>query len=460
MNKLAERIYQKSPVFVQNLLVSGEGLRIRRTRYGGNYRSIEEAALSRWALSKREIWELQGQRLQLHLRNARGSEYWREAFDQYKVNTEGSDPFSEIAKLPVLEKATVRRERDRIINRFVPSDKLRWRHTSGTTGSSLTFPETLDAEREQWAIWWRYRYALGITRDTWSGHFGGRTIVNSNTVSAPYWRLNIPGKQVLFSAYHLTSASAGAYVEQLRRRKITWMHGYPSFIAKLAEYGYAARLDPGDVCFVTTGAENLLVSQREKIEKWLGVRVRQHYGLAEAVVNMSEREDGAMRIDEDFSYVELVPITNDRRRSQCAILGTNVSNAAFPLFRYNTGDQASVDQDTNHWRRIVSIDGRKEDYVVMPNGAYVGRLDHIFKDLTNIVEAQIEQTSVEEIVIRVVKGVNFALPNDEKMLLDEFRARLGTGIRFRVHYVDKIERTAAGKLRFVISSLAQGRIES
>ena len=44
-------------------------------------------------------------------------------------------------------------------------------------------------------------------------------------------------------------------------------------------------------------------------------------------------------------------------------------------------------------RCFVGIDGRSEDYLVLSDGAKVGRLDHIFKDLTDVVEAQFVQRS-------------------------------------------------------------------
>jgi phenylacetate-CoA ligase len=63
-------------------------------------------------------------------------------------------------------------------------------------------------------------------------------------------------------------------------------------------------------------------------------------------------------------------------------------------------------------------------------------------------EAQIVQRQIDEIVIRVVKAGNF----DERPVRAEARQRLGD-MKVRFEYVDKIERTAAGKFRFVISEL-------
>ncbi len=90
--------------------------------------------------------------------------------------------------------------------------------------------------------------------------------------------------------------------------------------------------------------------------------------------------------------------------------------------------------------------------MVLPNGAVVGRLDHIFKDLVNIREAQIYQKQQGQIELRIVKGQSYT-DKDEQELLKETRKRVGDDMEIVVHYVDSIERTSAGKLRFVVSEL-------
>ena len=46
--------------------------------------------------------------------------------------------------------------------------------------------------------------------------------------------------------------------------------------------------------------------------------------------------------------------------------------------------------------RVFKIDGRSEDYLLLNDGSKVGRLDQIFKDLVDIVEAQFIQKKKEK----------------------------------------------------------------
>ena len=220
-------------------------------------------------------------------------------------------------------------------------------------------------------------------------------------------------------------------------------------------------LDPGQaVRHITIGAESLLPQQRQVIEQAFGVKVRQHYGQAESVANISECEYGNLHVDEDYSIVEFLPIGDGQYR----IIGTSLINPAFLFLRYDTGDIATLQvehpdevgegtcQCRSLGRLVKEIDGRKEDYVVLPNGAAVGRLDHIFKDLVNIREAQIYQRQQGQIELRIVKGTSYT-DKDEQELLKETRKRIGDDMEIVVRYVDAIERTRAGKLRFVVSEL-------
>jgi phenylacetate-CoA ligase len=144
------------------------------------------------------------------------------------------------------------------------------------------------------------------------------------------------------------------------------------------------------------------------------------------------------------------------------IIGTNWANPAFPLIRYDSGDIATLSNLKcpcgRSGRIVASVDGRKEDYLILPNGVKIGRLDHIFKDLVHIREAQIVQTEKGSAVFKVVKGTDYDSSGSEKKLLNEARKRLGNDIKLGVEYVDTIPRTRSGKLRFVVSELEEGKL--
>jgi phenylacetate-CoA ligase len=457
MDERVKCLYDRAPIWSQDIAVSLKGLQLQRQRYGNDFEEIMSTVKRRDQLSRAELKEIQKTRLSEFLSIAATAPFWKQRFDEYNIKTDGGDPFEELSKLPVLTKREVKGATRSFIPEGFENKTLYDCHTSGTTGSGLQFVQTRRALQEQWAVWWRYRHRFGLDRDTWCGYFGGRPVVPAEQDKPPYWRINHPAKQVLFSTFHIGTETATAYFDEIRDREFTWLHGYPSALALLANLALDKGLQPPkSVETVTTGAETLFEHQRVSISDAFDADVFQHYGLAESVANISECPAGTLHVDEDFAYVELLEGENGRN-----IVGTNWSNPAFPLLRYDTGDLATVSEtacDCNYHGRIVeSLDGRSEDYVVLPNGTKVGRLDHIFKDAEAVTEAQLYQPSVERLVFRIVPSSEFS-ETQEVEVRSKARERLGENIVFEFEYLDQVPRTDSGKIKFVVSEVTDASI--
>lgn len=443
---ILNKIYELSPVIVQNFMCSVKGLLICKRRYNEGFQKElkrfligdidQETELRDFLLLTKNIPAYDGIISQ----------------EDYDLLQRGEiDVYDVIKQFPIIDKQSVKSQLKSYINDHYCGQQFLM-HTSGTTGSGLEFPYSVKMENRQWAVWWRYRIRLGIRMDTWCGWFGGRIVISPKIICKPYWRINRPGKQVMYSSYHLTKDTAIDYYEDIKKRQLTWLHGYPSSIARLSSLFIDSGFQPlSCVRFITTGAENLMDHQISIMEKaFPNAIVRQHYGLSEGVANFSQDLDGKWHVDDDFCYVELIPL-NKEDPSLCRIIGTCFSNEAFILIRYDTGDLANVEW-VDGKPVIISFDGRKDDYITLPNGVKLGRLGFIFKQSVNIKEAQIHQHTLEDIEIKVVKGDAYS-KSDENQLLKEALDRFGTDVKVRISYVDKIERTKSGKLRLVKSDI-------
>lgn len=455
---VARAVYRHVPLPLQNFLVSLRGLSLNRWRYGGSYHEILDQVLERETYSQEALRSYQSRRLKKQFQVASRTPYWRDAFLRHGVDPETSTPLEALRRLPILTKSEVQNNIESIQPEGLDDRSLRTHETSGTTGSGLAFPVTRAADQEQWATWWRYRRRHELTRNTWCGHFGGKVVVPQTQQTPPYWRINAPLKQVYFSIFHLSRDTAKFYLREIAQRRLKWLHGYPSVLSLLASYSLESEL-PTIQCvdIVTTGAESLLPRQRELISTAFQAQVRDHYGLAERVTNISECATGSLHVDEDFAITEFLPVDDDS--AQYRIVGTSLTNDAFPLFRYDTGDVATLPESSNRGcncgrsgRVVESIDGRIEDYVQLPDGRRVGRLDHIFKSLTSIREAQIYQPELTHITIRIVPGND--LDSDTlEVVRKRARARLGSTIDISISETDSVSRTDRGKIRFVLSDV-------
>jgi phenylacetate-CoA ligase len=455
-----EQIYLRLPISLQNLSCSLEGLRIQQKRYGLGFRRRLQQAEARGRLSQEQVQGIRDKRIRDFVAHCGSAvPYYRKQFHELQISPNDIRGLDDLRCLPVLTKSDVQDHIPEFVSEKAAQYDCDYVHTSGTTGGGLRFLATHEAIEEQWATWWRYRRWHGIELGTWCAYFGGRSLVPIQHTRPPFWRTNYFGRQLFFSAYHLTPTNLRFYAEKLRSARIPWLHGYPSLLALLAGYVLDTEFDLGyQPKWITVGAENLLPQQASVIQKAFGVRPVQHYGMAEAVANISECELGSLHVDEDFAAVEFVEDQLGRSR----VIGTNFSNLATPLLRYDAQDVVwTTDRRCQCGRpgRIVdSIDGRLEDYIVLKNGARLGRLDHIFKDMIHVREAQIVQRASGTLDVLIVRGQKYG-DADAQLLSREFAQRVGKDTEFKIEYVDELRRTSAGKLRFVASEIRENRVE-
>src|SRR3990172_4442535 len=317
-----EQIYSHFPIYLQNRILTIEAQKIYDRRYSSSFFELLNKYSARTFFSYDKIVDYRNKRLSNFLNFCSGIKY----YSKYALRNSHDNAEESLDKLPILSKDEVKLHKDEILNNEILKSQIMNAHTSGTTGSGLSFHQTKLAHQEQFTVWWRYRNWHGLNLDNWCLYFGGRRIVPIKQVNPPFYRIIKPAKQIMFSGYHLNEKNIRGYVDALNEFKVEWIHGYPSLLSTLASFMLELKLKLNyKVKWLTTGAENLLDFQKMKIEQAFGVIPIQHYGQAEAVANISECPKANMHVDEDFSYVEFIPIEKDKYK----IIGSNFTNQAF-----------------------------------------------------------------------------------------------------------------------------------
>ncbi|MDR1326174.1 MAG: hypothetical protein LBK00_09085 [Treponema sp.] len=433
-----ERIYDNSPVVIQNLFCSVKGYLIFRRRFNRNFYEYLEK------FQKREYQP--DQCLKNFLHAVSETPFYKKLFRECGFNVNAGDIYTELKKLPVINKEIVKKDVKLFVNPTCKAKTIEMK-TSGSTGSGMALPYTVEMENKQWAVNWRYRRLNGIEMDWWCGWFGTKKIISSKNKNPPFWRINKPGKQVMFSSIHLSGNTVESYYNEIHKRQLKWLTGYPSQISLLASLIYENNLPPlGCVKNISLSSETLLGHQKDILKRiFPNARICQHYGLTEGVASIYQNAQDEFIINNDYCYIEFLPIEGNENLYK--IVGTGFSNEAFPLIRYDTGDIAEFMDG-----KISCIDGRIEDAITLPNGVKLGQLNHLFKPLTAIKEAQIHQKDLYHIDFDIVKGKDYTV-EDEKQLMQEIRERIDDSVFITINYVETIPRTKTGKLRLVISDI-------
>lgn len=445
------KIYNALPIWGQNFACDFEGYRIERSRYPENFEELLRTFQSHDSMSLEAVQKFQVDKLRkLFIHCQERVPYYTDLFKRIGFKAEKFNSLEQIKELPLLTKTDVNRDYDKFLTRGVKEKDCLVIYTGGTTGESLKELKSNEEEANKWAVWWRYRYRLGIKRDTVEARFASNQVVPTRQDKPPYWRENKPGKVVIYSQYHLNRDTVVDYVEDLKKRHIQWIHGYASIIANLANLMNEKGIKL-EITHITVGAENLYESQKKAIKNAFGVEPFQHYGNTEGVANFSQYPDGKIRIDEDFSYVEF-----EYRDGKNLVVGTNLYNYVMPFIRYSTGDCAELSDEQDGGFRIISnIIGREGEYIVTGSGAHISAeaLDsRVFAYIPHLGDVQIRQESVEKIDVNIIPLEGF-VSDDECMLENKLKEVVGYDMKLDIHKVSELEKSKNGKHRLVISNV-------
>jgi phenylacetate-CoA ligase len=194
------------------------------------------------------------------------------------------------------------------------------------------------------------------------------------------------------------------------------------------------------------------------IEEAFAAPIYDRYGTSEFAVSMTGCTEQHLHVDMEFGIVEVEVQEESDDSVRGPLLVTGFGNDATPFIRYRIGDVGTRSKYPCACGRpgdvFLDVDGRIEDYVVTPDGRWVGRLDHIFKEQLDVAEAQILQERPDVIEVLVVPRATFGA-RAEEALRKEIRTRLGEAIRIEVRLVDAIARERNGKFRAVKSSVGR-----
>lgn len=379
--------------------------------------------------------------------------YYKSIINQNRINIEAADIYTEMQKFPILKREEIIAKYDQIVNKEYKGATHQI-GSSGTTATSLVFPCPLERHIKLEAIWWRSWMSLGIKFNSWMVWFGGKVIIPIEQTHGPYYKVHLTMKRVMFSAFHLTAETIHEYHQSLKQMPIEWIHGHAHNIVLLATLITENKLEKlGHIKFITTGADSLFDWQRKLIqEAFPNAIIRQVYGLTEGVASICEDINGELKVDEDFAYTEFIPL-DENNPELCRIVGTGFNNPAFPMIRYETGDLATVKIDENGVRHILQIDGRTVDSIKLPNGRRISSTSMTnFEYTQQVKEVQFYQEDLYNIYVRIVKRPGYD-EEEEKKVIASIRERLPQEVQIHLEYVDKIERTKNGKIRYIISNI-------
>lgn len=446
-------IYAGSPRWLQEVIIAARETVRRSLREGKKFRHVLSDISSTQWMDKNELREYQAKNLVALVHHAAKTvPYYRKLFSEHGLNVNDVQSPEDLRSIPYLTKQDVTANPSSFISERYPGMKFRG-STSGTTGAPVTIMQDLNAIIRESAFLRRHLHWAGYREGQRLAWLRGDMIVPFAQSSPPFWRFNRPVNTLMMSSYHLAEPNAAAYLAALQTFDPAVIQAYPSSIAFLARFldATASSYKGASLRAIITSSETLTDDQRQVVERRMGCKVYDHYGSLERVVLIGTCEVGNYHLESDYGYTELLP-DND---GNLEIVGTGFNNWLMPLIRYRSHDQLVMGSDNITCacgRKLPLVDriqGRMDDYILTTDGRRIGRLDHVFKGVTNIAEAQIVQDRVGAIKIVIVPMGSFN-GQQECSLRANVADRLGKDMEVSIDLVAQIPRGRNGKLRGVI----------
>jgi len=376
---------------------------------------------------------------------------WRLKKIKYALNMidypESKDIKDFIAKFSPISKVDVISNYPLYISTKAAKFIYNYARTSGTSGTPLKIKQSLESVQLEEAFSYRQRKWTGYSlfdRIVW---IRGDKVVSPSQVTPPYWCRDYFLNRLLMSSYHISSKSSYQYIKQIEKFNPILIEAYPSSIVALARWMKDSNYvyNGSSLKAVMTSSEVFTDEDKCLVMETFGCKVYDWYGQAEHVAAIGTCEFGNQHLLTDYSFVEI-----DRDGKQ-EIIGTSYNNVAMPLIRYKTGDFFEMSNNTCECGRIFpivkKIYGRSEKGFQLSNGRKIVFLDHAFKTIPNLMEAQIVQKNADKFIVNLVLNDSF----DDKYLEVIFKDlvdRMGD-VDISFNKVDHIQRGKNGKFEFL-----------
>mgnify|MGYP001102271293 CR=1 FL=1 len=385
--------------------------------------------------------------------------YYRQLLDGLGFGPGDITQAGDLARLPLLDKATIRANTDALKARDA-QDLARF-NTGGSSGEPLVFYIGKERISHDVAAKWR------ATR-WWDVDIGDREMVvwGSPIELGAQDRLRRSRDRLLrtklLPAFELSPTNLDRFVDQIRSFRPRMLFGYPSSLALIARHARAMGQRLSDlgirVAFVT--AERLYDDQRADIEQVFGCRVANGYGGRDAGFVAHACPQGSLHVTSEDIIVEIVnPAGENLPAGESGeIVVTHLATRDFPFIRYRTGDIGALGDQVCVCGRglpvLSRLEGRGTDFIVAQDGTVMHGLAliYVLRDIAAVDQFKIVQESLDRtrVLVKSQPPIGDAVVD---AIAAQFKRRLGAGVTVDIERVEDIPRERSGKFRYVVSAV-------
>jgi phenylacetate-CoA ligase len=425
------------------------------------FRFRRELEQSQWN-SPDDLRTLQGDKLRRLMRHAQAHvSFYRQRFDEARVNVSADDPLEQLRRLPGLDKSEIRAALSAMLWHDAPGG-LFPNNTGGSTGEPLTF--YVDRRRQAYdqAARMRTHRWFGVRPGDREMYLWGSPIEKERNGRLKRFRDAMFNHRLL-DAFNMSEARLDEYLEEWNRFRPVCLFGYPTSIVRFVEHARlrGRRLNRTCLRAVFVTGEVCFAHDRAVISEFFGVPVADGYGSRDAGFIAHECPRGRMHITAENIVVEILEDGVPVPRGGCGeIVITHLDAYGMPFIRYRTGDIGRlVDGRCACGRGLPMMDvvqGRCTDFLYLPDGNVRHALSIIYplREIPGVGRFRVVQGEDHGVCVEVVCSDPSARLTTEAVA-KRLRPVLGHDLALDVRVVDQIQPNAAGKHCYVVSHVRQ-----
>lgn len=449
--KIYEKLYDKSPIWIQNIAITISGYLRNRSRYGNVYYKHREflKKFDSLTLDSQKDYQLSELKKFLDF-SIKNSPYYKEKYKNIDISSINS--VKDLERLPIISKEDIRQNIDKIIT--IKRKNAVEGHTGGTTGKSLVVLFTKEDMMKRMAVLDHFKSRVGFEHLIMKrATFNGKHIIPPGQKANIFWRFNKACKQMIYSSFHLSEENMKHYVNSLNKFKPEAIDGFFMSICDIASYinrnNIQLTFTPKAI-FPTS--ETLTKTGRELIEKVFNCKVFDQYASSEGAPFITECINQKLHVELSTGVFEIMDDSTDE------VLVTSFSTHGTPLIRYKIGDSVRFGKAFTgcscgiHSQTVEYISGRTLDFVYTANFVKIngGNVANLFKNMPNaLIRAQVIQNVIGKIEILLEVDKRLYLSQYDDLLKDEFLHKFGSTTEIIIRHVDEIPREISGKFKLI-----------
>ena len=446
---ILEKIYEISPIFLQNLMVSLQGYRNNKSRYGATYHEHRAFLqdFDTWPFDKKIAY--QNTELQRFLAHAnQNSPFYKQLYQAVDLSSITTP--EALSQLPMVDKELLRQNMDEVA--AISKKDAVISKTGGTTGVSLKVYVDPNDRMRRMAMLDHFKSRVGFEHRVMKrASFSSKHLVPPRQKQKVFWRYNASCKQMLYSVFHLSEANMPHYIASLNKFKPDALDSNLSPIRDIANYikRHHIKIDFQLKAIFPT-AESLMPEDRELFSEVFGVKTYDQYASGELAPFITECPHGRLHIEHASGIFEHFEPNSDE------VLVTSFTSHGTPLIRYRIGDAVVLDTNAAFCScgiesvMATEIIGRKADFLYSTDGAKIYNVSSLVKNIPNaVIRIQVKQDKIGEALALLEIDKNHYKPEYDDIFRRDFAYRVGSDTKLTIQHVDSIPRERSGKFSLI-----------